>query len=570
MTELELQKYLKSKYPKEAEHCEWKEFKSLKHSVSGKAGDDVISYISAISNMEGGHLIIGIEDGTLTIIGVQDLHNYTPENIKLKILEQCPNLSSEGFRVESFESSDTHKIVWIFHIPKHLPRKPVLAHNRKWQRIEDSLVEMRKEREDAILFEAVPAEPDWFAEVLNDVAVSELDKTALQKAKEEYKKKNPNLASQVDSWNSAKFLEKAHLSVDGKLTKATILLLGTEMLAVKLNPFVAQITYDSRDEHGTSNPGAAAHIRMPFILAADKLQNIISNPASHQMPAETAFPEKVNKYDNWVIREALHNCIAHQDYFKKQRILVIEHPNYLLFENVGNFIPGSVEKVIEQDAPQRDYRNTFLCDTMVELNMIDTVGSGIKRMFTIQRERSLPLPDFDLSQSDATRVKIYSKEINSDFSYVLRTHKNLSLKDVISLDKVQKHLPLKHEEVLQLRNLKLIEGNKPNYRIADMVGSPTSFGKSDLAYSEFKDRLIAFIKEFGKASRADIETLFMPLMSDDLNLEKKKKKLTNMLYKFSKEDGGIHNTSDSTKYSVWVLVKDRKDGKAGNAKSKKA
>ncbi|KKP51664.1 MAG: hypothetical protein A2281_11235 [Bacteroidetes bacterium RIFOXYA12_FULL_38_20] len=569
MNEKELQKYLKSKYPKEAEHCEWKEFKKLKHSVSGEAGDDVVSYVSAISNMEGGHLVIGVEDATLSIIGIQDLHNYTPENIKLKILEQCPNLSSEGFRVEPFESSDSHKIVWIFHIPKHLPRKPVLAHNKKWQRIEDSLVEMRKEREDAILFEAVPAEPDWFAEILDDVTFSDLDKSALQKAKEEYKKKNPNLASQVDSWTSAKFLEKAHLSFNGKLTRAAILLLGTETLTIKLSPFVAQITYDSRDEHGTSNPGTAAHIRMPFILAADKLQNIISNPALHQMPNETAFPVKRNKYDNWVIREALHNCIAHQDYFKKQRILVIEHPNYLLFENAGNFIPGSVEKVIEQDAPQRDYRNTFLCNALVELNMIDTVGSGIKRMFTIQRDRSLPLPDFDLSQQDATRVKLYNKEINSDFSYVLRTQKNLSLKDIISLDKVQKHLPLRQEEVLQLRSLKLIEGNKPNYRIADMVGSPTSFGKSDLAYTEFKERLISFIKEFGKASRADLEILFMPLMSEGLSIEKKKKKLTNMLYKFSKEDGGIYNTSDSTKYSVWVLVQDRKVNKAGNTNDKR-
>lgn len=102
-----------------------------------------------------------------------------------------------------------------------------------------------------------------------------------------------------------------------------------------------------------------------------------------------------------------------------------------------------------------------------------------------------------------------------------------------------------------------------------MVGSPTSFGKSDLAYSEFKERLIAFIKEFGKASRADIENLFMPLMTDDLSIEKKKKKLTNMLYKFSKEDGGILNNSDSTKYSVWVLVQYRKDNKAGNTNDKK-
>jgi ATP-dependent DNA helicase RecG len=86
--------------------------------------------------MEGGHLVIGVEDNTLNITGIEDSHNYTRDNIVLKKLEQTPNLNSEGFWVESLISMDTHKTVWVFHIPKHQPRKPVLAHNKPWQRIE--------------------------------------------------------------------------------------------------------------------------------------------------------------------------------------------------------------------------------------------------------------------------------------------------------------------------------------------------------------------------------------------------------------------------------------------------
>ena len=43
MTELELQQYLLSKYPKENEGCEWKEFKNLKNDFCGKEKDDVKS-----------------------------------------------------------------------------------------------------------------------------------------------------------------------------------------------------------------------------------------------------------------------------------------------------------------------------------------------------------------------------------------------------------------------------------------------------------------------------------------------------------------------------------------------
>ena len=56
MTENELKYYLSSHFPKESTSCEWKEFKNLKHFVKGHEGEDIISYVSAVANMEGGQL----------------------------------------------------------------------------------------------------------------------------------------------------------------------------------------------------------------------------------------------------------------------------------------------------------------------------------------------------------------------------------------------------------------------------------------------------------------------------------------------------------------------------------
>ena len=52
MTELELQQYLLREYPQENARCEWKEFKNLKNSFCGNEKDDIISYVSAIANMD--------------------------------------------------------------------------------------------------------------------------------------------------------------------------------------------------------------------------------------------------------------------------------------------------------------------------------------------------------------------------------------------------------------------------------------------------------------------------------------------------------------------------------------
>mgnify|MGYP001072849856 CR=1 FL=1 len=212
MTEKELKQYLQTHYPKETTSCEWKEFKGLKHFVNGHEGEDIISYVSAIANMEGGHLVIGVEDNTLNVIGIEDFYNYTPDNIVLKILEQTPNLCSEGFYVEPFTTINTGKTVWVFHIPKHQPRKPVLAHNKPWQRVENSLVRMRPEREQVILNEPLAEIDDWSAEICHGATIADLSDEAITKARENYKSKFLEHASNVDDWDNKTFLNKAKIT----------------------------------------------------------------------------------------------------------------------------------------------------------------------------------------------------------------------------------------------------------------------------------------------------------------------------------------------------------------------
>ncbi len=88
--------------------------------------------------MEGGHLVIGVHDKTLDIVGT-DTYNYDRQKAILRLTERCVNLSTEGLDIDEFVTDDTNRKVWVIHIPKHLPKRPVFAHNKAWQRIEDSL-----------------------------------------------------------------------------------------------------------------------------------------------------------------------------------------------------------------------------------------------------------------------------------------------------------------------------------------------------------------------------------------------------------------------------------------------
>lgn len=75
MLEPELQHHLRREYPQENARCEWKEFKNLKNSFCGDEKNDVISYVSAIANMKGGYLVIGVKDKTFLLALPRTLTN---------------------------------------------------------------------------------------------------------------------------------------------------------------------------------------------------------------------------------------------------------------------------------------------------------------------------------------------------------------------------------------------------------------------------------------------------------------------------------------------------------------
>lgn len=204
------------------------------------------------------------------------------------------------------------------------------------------------------------------------------------------------------------------------------------------------------------------HFHPPLLLAVDPLLAKIRNLTCRVLPWGTLFPVELLQYDPWVLRETLHNAIAHQDYASGGRINVVEFEDRLVVVNRGSFLPGDVESVIRRDAPFSVYRNTFLAQAMVGLQMIDTIGSGIKRIFQAQQKRSFPMPDFDLTDPNEVKVILSNKVLDERYTRMLLARADLDLWDVIALDKVQKGKPLTDVEFKSVKSKKLVEGRRPN------------------------------------------------------------------------------------------------------------
>lgn len=438
--------------------------------------DELGRYFSALSNeanlreRESAWIVFGVWDKEHRIVGT----NFKNGEVALNKLKQDMSQHTTDnliFReIVPIEIED--KRVLLFKVPAS-PRNIVMC----WKGIAygrdgESLKPLNQAKRDAIRQQ--PPMPDWTAQLVPNATIDDLDELAVATARVMFKKVHASNipSSEVDTWTVEDFLAHSMMMRDGQLTRAAILLLGKPLSIQKIHPAVAQITWTWQDEEDIVLD--YEHFTIPFILTVDKVLSKIRNKTMRELPGGTLFPNTMKQYDEYTIREALHNAIAHQDYTLQQRIVFVEGPDTLYYGNGGSFIPGTIENALEHKGPQFHYRNECLCRGMVNFNMIDTVGRGIKKIYTEQRNRFFPMPDYYIDNEKRTvGVTIYGKVIDDKYTNLLKREISLTLKECLWLDAVQKHRMITKEAVKHLREKGLIEGRSPNYIISLSVAKMT-------------------------------------------------------------------------------------------------
>lgn len=466
--------------------------------------DDLGKYFSALSNeanlrgLDFAWLIFGYDEKKHEIVGTSYKNGESAlNNLKHDFAQHTTD--GQTFR-EIVPIEVDGKRILMFKIPAS-PRNIVM----KWKGIAfgrdgESLKPLNQSKMDEIRHQT--PEPDWSAELVPNATIDDLDEVAIAKARKMFKKVHSRIpAEEVNRWSTEEFLSKCELMVDGKLTRAAIILLGKMFSDSKLRPAVAEVTWTLRDEK--QDVVDYEHFSVPFILTVDEILAKIHNLTLREMPGGTLFPDTMKQYDDYTIREALHNCIAHQDYTLRQRINFVENPGFLYYANGGSFIPGTLENALATNGPQRFFRNACLCKAMVHFNMIDTVSRGIKKMFTEQMERRFPMPDYEIdNEKKEVAVRIYGNAINERYTKLLKDNDTLTLHDCISLDAIQKGHRIDEEIAQDLMKRGLIEGEAPNYTISLGVAKaskqlPSYTRVRGLERDKLKQMILQYIQNAG-------------------------------------------------------------------------
>jgi ATP-dependent DNA helicase RecG len=540
----------------EPRETEWLEFKANRYEPQALG-----EYLSALANsacLQGrprGYLAFGIEDGSHAVVGT----TFDPQAEKGKGEQLLPLWLSLGLRpnvgFEIHPFTYQGERVVLFEVHPAFDR-PVEFYGTAYVRDGTSKTELSKYPEKARTI--WNRRVDWSAQVCEQASLNDLEPQAIVKARREFATKFPAQAAAAAGWDDATFLNKAKLTIRGGVTHAALLLLGKPEASTLLAPAVARISWLLKNERNEDLD--YEHFGPPFLLNVDKVLARIRNLTVRELPGGTLFPVELTQYDPWVIREALHNCIAHQDYGLRGRVQVVETPDTLLLTNVGGFLPGRVETVIEQDAPLEIYRNPFLAEAMVNLNMIDTQGGGIKRMFMKQRERFFPMPDYDLSQPERVMVKLRGRILDERYTRVLMSQSGLELGLIMLLDKVQKGARISADESRRLKAAKLVEGRYPNLMVAGplaaLAGQKAQHIRNrGLDSRYYRDMIVELVREHQPVSREDIDRLLLDKLPEVLSDEQKLSKVHNLISSLS---GKAIRNAGTRQSPRWILIEQSK------------
>ena len=530
------------------------EFKEAKTNYSF---NDIGKYFSALSNEAN---IRGFQEAWL-VFGISNDKKFTGTEFRKQgglqsLKKELVNGTNERLTFLEIYELSMHKCrIIAFQIPPAIRGIPTTWQGAAYAREHESLCPLPMNKVDLIRSQIGM---DWSKEIVKEASVEDLDPAAVKKARELFSKRQSDRGKAqeiLSKLSDVEVLNKAGITIKGKITRTALLLLGKSESAYFFDGFIPRITWTLYNADNSVK--AYEHFDMPMLLAVDKVYNKIRNEKYRYIAGQqTLFPDEVNQYEPELIKEIINNCIAHQDYRMRGKINVEEFEDKLVFINEGAFIPETIETALEPGYKPPYYRNVFLCNAMVNLYMIDTNSMGIPMMYQIQRDKCFPLPTYDLSIANRVRVTVYGKILDKNYTQLLHADTELNMRMVFLLDKVQKQEVISKKSFKLLKRQGLVEGRYPNifvsFKVADLVGQKAAYIRNrGLEDDICKQLIVKALEAMGEASKREIMEVLENALPEVLDEGQKSKKVSNLLQAMKKE--GLVAAEGKTRHAKWIL-----------------
>lgn len=353
------------------------EGKTLEFKRNLSSPINMLKTLVAFANSAGGRLLIGVEDGTREVLGIENpldeeerLCNLIADSIEPRLV---PNVELIALQDKSLLAVEVYPSGSRPHwLKREGPLEGVYVRlgstNRKADR---SLIEELKRTAQGITFDEMPM-PELSVDAL-DIAAAK----ALFKGQRDLNEKEL-LALKIITQTQGRLVP----------TIGGMLLFGKE-----------------REEHfpdawiqcgrfaGTTESVIFDHTEIHEHLPI-AVERVIEFIKKHAMRG--ADFSKIRRRDVWsipltIMREAVINAIVHADYSQMGAPLrVAIYDDRVEIENPGILMPGLTIEDVKQGVSK--IRNRVIARVFKELNLIEQWGSGVCRIFEEAKEQNLPEP----------------------------------------------------------------------------------------------------------------------------------------------------------------------------------
>lgn len=416
------------------------EFKS---ATGGFHFDKLVDYCVAIANEGGGWIILGVTDRRpRQVVGTAAFAE--PGRTEAGLHQRL------GHRISVEEFLHHGQRVVIVHVPARLPGTAWNVDGRYLKRAGDDLATLGDAELRAMFAETGP---DFSAE-LSQAAPSDLAPEALAEFRNRWGRRSGN--PRISAMSDEQLLHDAELLVDGRVTHAALILLGTRA-SLGRHLAQAEIIFEYRSSEASGPAQDREEYREGFLLFHDRLWQKINLRNDRQSYQDGLFRYDIPTFDETPVREALLNAVTHRDYRLGGSVFIRQFARRLEVTSPGGFPPGiTPENILDWQNP----RNRRLAEALSRCGLIERSGQGLNLMVESAIRQSKPLPSFAGSSAHEVRLILEGSVQNPAFIRFLERLgeerlRHFSTYDFLTLDAVCRDLPL--TEAMRARIPGLIE-----------------------------------------------------------------------------------------------------------------
>ncbi len=178
-------------------------------------------------------------------------------------------------------------------------------------------------------------------------------------------------------------------------------------------------------------------------------------------------------------------------------------------------------------------------------------------MFETQRNRYFPLPEYDLTQPSRVTATIHGCILDEQYTRCVMERADLTLDQVMLLDKVQEQIRISREEHGRLKAEGLVEGRNPNLFVSRRLDGPAQVAQQRVfsprvGKQKYLDSILALVRDRGPVGRKQIDAAVVPMLPDRLTDAQKRTKVRNLLQDL-RVAGRIVNQGSRT-LPAWVVA----------------